>query len=570
MEGKEDTAAAAAAPAIAIATSAPAEVTVTHVRACGVTVYKALAGATATLAEYNARCVAAHGGEANQQPLGQREWGALYTQFKRDHVLGTVPYRWNDPDTREARLVAATFEVLDVVVIDGPLMHSGAVSGAEKAAAVKRLLGIDAASALMPTLGERGQAALVRETADEWELVLPHALLASSSLGYSERGVARFRRHRAMPVTHEWMVEGDAAGWCAWDDGHGRGVEAALAGCAPDLGLPWLPSSPPSSAPPPSPPPALGGTLLPFTQIMFIVYDGRTEELRSLLDSTPDGGRTGNFLIVCASHQKYRYPGASLLTLAVSRGWVDITRLLLGSTGGAEAAATAATTPEDTRRSPFGGWTPLALAEHLVGLVPPDSQAHAAMASIHALLVDAASDGGIDEGIAGGLAGGLAGGVPSDGAAAVAAVAAAAGSSSVLAGAARRQHGVERAAKTLLLLHPDDAESAAAATQFPSARAMLRAESAPIAGYSLPLDLRCASAALVRGGGGGGARGVGGKGGGGGGGGGGAWMSAKETMAALRVATSSLADSVIPGADLRLRRQVRQQCLRCTLSKRVE
>ena len=61
-----------------------------------------------------------------------------------------------------------------------------------------------------------------------------------------------------------------------------------------------------------------------------------------------------------------------------------------------------------------------------------------------------------------------------------------------------------------------------------------------------------------------------GQGGGGGGGGGGAWMSAKETMAALRVATSSLADSVIPGADLRLRRQVRQQCLRCTLSKRVE
>ena len=546
MEGKEDTA-AAAAPAIATAT---AEVTVTHVRARGVTVYKALAGAAATLAEYNARCVAAHGGEANEQPLGQREWRALYTQFKRDHVLGTVPYRWSDPDTSEARLVAATFEVLDVVVIDGPLMHSGAVSGAEKAAAVKRLLGIDAAAALMPTLGERGQAALVRETADEWELVLPHALLASSSLGYSERGVARFRRHRAMPVTEKWAVEGDAAGWCAWDDGHGRGVEAALASCAPDLGLPWLPSSPPSVAPPPSPPQPLGGTLLPFTQIMFIVYDGRTEELRSLLDSTPDGGRTGNFLIVCASHQKYRYPGASLLTLAVSRGWVDITRLLLGSTGGAEAAATAATTPEDTRRSPFGGWTPLALAEHLAGLVPPDSQAHAAMASIHALLVDAVSDGGIDEVIAGGLS-------PSDGAAATAAVAAAAGSS-VLAEAARRQHGVERAAKTLLLLHPDDAESAAAAAgaaQFPSARAMLRAESAPISGYSVPLDLRCASA-LVGGGGGNGAGGAGGKGGGGGG----AWMSAKETMAALRVATSTLADSVVPAADLRLRRQVRQQC----------
>ena len=221
--------------------AAAAEVTVAHVRARDVTVYKVLAGADATLAEYNARCVASHGAGGDERPLRQREWSALYTQFKREHVLGTVPYRWNDPDTGEARLVAATFEALDVVVIDGPLMHSGAVSGAEKAAAAKRLLGIDPAAALMPALGERGQAALVRETADEWELVLPHAL-ASASLRYSERGVARFRRHRAMPVTASWMVEGAAdAGWRAWDDGRGPGAEEALAGCAPDLGLPWLP-----------------------------------------------------------------------------------------------------------------------------------------------------------------------------------------------------------------------------------------------------------------------------------------------------------------------------------------
>ena len=34
------------------------------------------------------------------------EWRALHTQFDRDHVLGTVPYRW-ETEHSEATLVEA-------------------------------------------------------------------------------------------------------------------------------------------------------------------------------------------------------------------------------------------------------------------------------------------------------------------------------------------------------------------------------------------------------------------------------------------------------------------------------
>lgn len=225
------------------------QVTVTLVSARVVTVYKALAGADATLGGYNQRCVAVHVDDESRsvaEQLARQEWRGMYTQFRRDHVLGTVPYRWEDPDVNEATLVAVTFDdVLDVVVIDGPLMHAGGVCGSVKAAEVKRLLGIDLSMPLVPSLGERGQVALARETADEWELVVPHALLAANGLRYNERAVARFRRHRAMPVTARWMAGSDvASAWHAWDtDGEGKATDttSALAGCIPDLDMAWLP-----------------------------------------------------------------------------------------------------------------------------------------------------------------------------------------------------------------------------------------------------------------------------------------------------------------------------------------
>eukprot|EP01050_Picozoa_sp_SAG11_P014719 SAG11_NODE_1842_length_4179_cov_2.865931_2_plen_290_part_00 len=188
-----------------------ATLTATVLRGRAVTVYKVLAGADVTLASYNRDCVAADGDGAPQR----QDWKAIYTQFTRHHVLGTVPHRWGREGVSVVRLVAVTFDALDIVVLDGALMHDGALSGATKAAAAKRVLGLPPAAPLMAALGERGQAALVRETAAEWELVMPHALL--SRLRYAERAVARFERHARMPTTRRWRPEG-ATGWQRWRD----------------------------------------------------------------------------------------------------------------------------------------------------------------------------------------------------------------------------------------------------------------------------------------------------------------------------------------------------------------
>lgn len=185
--------------------------TVTQLHASDVRIYKALAGSDPSLKAYNDECVASHD---DRVELQRREWRALYTQFQREHVLGTVPYRW-DHGLTEAAVVAVTFEALDVVVLDGRIFHDGSVSGAEKATAVKAALGIDAAAPLMEALGAQRKVALVRETATEWELVIPHGLLAR--LRASERVVARFKRHAQLPITRSWCEEGGA--WEPWVDG---------------------------------------------------------------------------------------------------------------------------------------------------------------------------------------------------------------------------------------------------------------------------------------------------------------------------------------------------------------
>ena len=77
----------------------------------GVTIYKVVAGAS-TLSSYNDGGGAAASDDLDGDgSLQHREWRALYTQFQREHVLGTVPYRW-EKEHVEATLVAVTFELL--------------------------------------------------------------------------------------------------------------------------------------------------------------------------------------------------------------------------------------------------------------------------------------------------------------------------------------------------------------------------------------------------------------------------------------------------------------------------
>ena len=106
------------------------QVTCRELHAKNVKLYKVTHGAC-TLLEYNS----AHKDDLDgTDSLQHAEWRALYTQFQADHVLGTVPYRW-EKGHAEAVLIEATLASVDIVEIDGPILHDGSVSGGEKAAA---------------------------------------------------------------------------------------------------------------------------------------------------------------------------------------------------------------------------------------------------------------------------------------------------------------------------------------------------------------------------------------------------------------------------------------------------
>ena len=142
----------------------------------------------------------------------------------------------------EARLVALSLEGgLDVVILDGPLMHDGSQSGSTKALAVKEALGIEPETPLMAALAQRREVALVRETEEEWECVIPHSLLPL--LMSKERGLAVFERHPLMPITRRWRREVHEEG-----GGGEVGGEKAAAGIGAGTGAvgswePWYDES---------------------------------------------------------------------------------------------------------------------------------------------------------------------------------------------------------------------------------------------------------------------------------------------------------------------------------------
>ena len=154
------------------------------------------------------------------------EWQALYMQFKRSHVLGTVPYRWESKAKAytHAQLVEVLFDSIEIVVLDGAVLHDASVGGDTKATLVKTHLRLgnsccedddDKTGRLMHELGKSGKAALVRETEDEWELLIPHCLLPR--LRFSEKVIARWRRHPTLPIASHWCDATEQM-WYAWDD----------------------------------------------------------------------------------------------------------------------------------------------------------------------------------------------------------------------------------------------------------------------------------------------------------------------------------------------------------------
>lgn len=209
-----------------------ASISTTEIRASCVKTYKVVAG-DMTVAQYN---TAQADDLDGSRSLQHRDWVALYTQFQRDHVVGTIPYRWEKGHS-EAVLIEVSFSCpLTIAVFDGAVFHDGSMSGDDKAAAVKMHLGIDPQEALLEHLGRAGKMALVRETDEEWELIVPHELLGR--LPFTERVLCRFQRHPQMTTTHRWQdATGSDSAWRPWREGI-----TTLPAHVLDLPMEWLPS----------------------------------------------------------------------------------------------------------------------------------------------------------------------------------------------------------------------------------------------------------------------------------------------------------------------------------------
>jgi hypothetical protein len=143
---------------------------VVDLRLPGLEVFKAV-GNERSLVEY----AAAH------PPRVNGDWSAVYTQLDRHHSLGTVPYRW-DMGYNVARLIRSSLSDARVLVVDAPWMPDGQIDMAIKAEAVRRVLqcshGLRQDMTLMDAVGELGVLLCCRETADQWEIVVPHQLLS--------------------------------------------------------------------------------------------------------------------------------------------------------------------------------------------------------------------------------------------------------------------------------------------------------------------------------------------------------------------------------------------------------
>uniref|UniRef100_A0A7S1ZD14 Uncharacterized protein n=1 Tax=Trieres chinensis TaxID=1514140 RepID=A0A7S1ZD14_TRICV len=162
------------------------------------------------------------------------DWSAMYFQFQTGHALGTVPYRW-ERNFPSAALVRATLYNLKVHVLNNHSLHDGGVSGLEKADLIKKALRIEQSQSLMEALGERGEAALIQETEEEWELIISHGLLKNTNI--KERPLVLFKRHHRFPITRQWKVAGSAS-WNDWDDGHE--AEKQILELVPDLATDWV------------------------------------------------------------------------------------------------------------------------------------------------------------------------------------------------------------------------------------------------------------------------------------------------------------------------------------------
>lgn len=159
--------------------------------------YKAV-GAVPSLIEY---------AKASTSSSPASDWHAMYLQLNAQHAIDTVGYRWEQGHAES--IVLALNVRCEALLVASPLMASSSVSGAEKARLLKLELGIDPARPLMAALGERNQCLVCLESDGEFELIIPHSMLADC-VG-AQRALYRFRPN-AFLATATYRRE-DAAEW---------------------------------------------------------------------------------------------------------------------------------------------------------------------------------------------------------------------------------------------------------------------------------------------------------------------------------------------------------------------
>ena len=205
------------------------------------------------------------------------DWSAFYAQLCPIHAKGTIPYRWDqgydtanllrvilkglnegnagapfplsadatadttadataeatDDATADSSVTgsqqtsaatannAAPLQLLLIVDDDQSQMCNGAQSQEDKAIMIKHQLGIPKDDMLMDWIGENMPLTMLclRETEQEWELIIPHALVRSQTLLLHEKVVEQYRPKHGMTYLFSETSNEEECPWVRYEEG---------------------------------------------------------------------------------------------------------------------------------------------------------------------------------------------------------------------------------------------------------------------------------------------------------------------------------------------------------------
>jgi hypothetical protein len=187
------------------------------------------------------------------------DWSAFYAQLCPIHAKGTIPYRWDQgydtanllrviikglnegnagaplPSSADATADssvtgskqtsaannAAPLQLLLIVDDDQSQMCNSAQSQEDKAIMIKHQLGIPKDAMLMDWIGENMPLTMLclRETEQEWELILPHALVRSQSLLLQEKVVQQYRPKHGTTYLFRDTSNKEECPWVRYEEG---------------------------------------------------------------------------------------------------------------------------------------------------------------------------------------------------------------------------------------------------------------------------------------------------------------------------------------------------------------